>query len=56
MVLIEGDEAIYQFPLNTEKQVKGIIEFLGETIIHFKTEEGYMIKIQEKHFENLLPI
>lgn len=56
MVLNEGDEAIYQFPLNEEKKVKGIIEFLGDTIIHFKTVEGYTIKISEKHFDNLSPI
>jgi hypothetical protein len=56
MLLNEGDEAIYQFPLDKEKRVKGIIEFLGETIIHFKTIEGYTIKISEKHFDNLFPV
>jgi len=54
--LNKGDEAIYQFPQNTDKKVRGTIEFLGETVIHFKTVEGYSIKITEQHFDNILPI
>ena len=54
--LNKGDEAIYQFPQNAEKKVRGTIEFLGETVIHFKTVEGYSIKITEQHFDNILPI
>lgn len=56
MILREGDEVIYQFPLNTDKRVQGTIEFLGETVIHFKTVEGYSIKISEQHFEHIFPL
>ncbi|MBU0472580.1 MAG: hypothetical protein KKF62_00305 [Bacteroidetes bacterium] len=56
MLLQEGDEAIYQFPQNAEKCVKGIIEFLGDTVIHFKTVEGYSIKITRQYFDNLSAI
>lgn len=52
----KGDEAIYQFPLNAKKRVKGIIKFIGSTIIHFKSDEGYIIKISWKYFENIFPI
>lgn len=56
MLLLEGDEAVYQFPQNAEKSVKGTIEFLGDTVIHFKTVEGYSIKITKQYFDHLSAI
>ena len=53
MILKEGDAVTYKFPLNNERIIKGVIEFLGETTIWIKSEEGFSVKVKWKDFENI---
>jgi len=49
----EGDKVTYQFPLNPRKILIGTIEFLGESIIHLRAEEGYKVVVKWKDFDNI---
>ncbi|MFA8343783.1 MAG: hypothetical protein ACEPO8_12505 [Rhodothermaceae bacterium] len=47
-----GTKAIYNFP-ESGKTTAGEIIFVGETTIHLKSFEGFIIKIRWSNFENL---
>jgi len=47
-----GTKVIYNFP-ESDKTTAGEIIFAGETIIHLKSYEGYIVKIRWSNFENL---
>lgn len=48
-----GDKVRYTFPMSDKKSVDAIIEFLGETVIHLKSSEGYKIKVNWINFDNI---
>lgn len=55
MNLNVGDKVKYTFPMNVEKTINAIVHFKGETVIHLKSEEGILVKVQWKNFDFIQP-
>lgn len=47
-----GTKVIYNFP-EGKKTTAGEIIFIGETVIHLKSYEGFIIKIRWSNFDNI---